>query len=77
MTRIASATKTGRNPNFPYVPVIIDRSAARDRSQVVRGFAFATRGEALAFAEKTIAHRDDHAAKAAAAYADRQNSRGA
>jgi hypothetical protein len=70
-TRIASATKTGRNPKFPFVPVVVLRDATRDRAQQVRGFAFATRAEAVAFAEKTIAHREEHAVKAADAYAAR------
>jgi hypothetical protein len=64
MTEIASARRTGRDPDLPYVPVIIRRFPTYDRSQIIRAFAFATRSEAVAFAEKAIAHHNEHATKA-------------
>lgn len=47
---IASAAKRGRNPAFPYVPVIIYPERARTHNPVT-GFAFATRQEAIACAQ--------------------------
>lgn len=53
----ATAAKRGRNPKWPYVP-IIDHRATPDRSrgytQQIRGKAFATREEAVAYAQATI-----------------------
>jgi hypothetical protein len=55
--KIATAAKTGRNKRFPYVPVIktIDRPGF-ERTAIVRGYAFSTREEAVAFAQKRIVH---------------------
>jgi len=50
----AGAIKRGRNPRFPYVPVII-REDGRTHNTNTKN-AYATREEALAFAEKWIAH---------------------
>ena len=55
----ASAAKRGRNPQWPWVP-IIDLSALQCRglkTQQVRGKAFATREEAVAYAERVVASR--------------------
>ena len=50
----ASARKSGRDPRWPYVPIIkyADRPLA-PTSQVL-GRAFATRSEAVAYAEQCI-----------------------
>jgi hypothetical protein len=61
--RIAKARKTGRSANRPYVPVIVTRVPGRDIETQVRGFAFATREEAVAFAQKTIEFNDQRCAK--------------
>jgi hypothetical protein len=45
-----SARKTGRNPEWPYVPVIMHGY----RQQQVLGLAYATRQEAIAAAENHI-----------------------
>lgn len=51
-----SAAKRGRNPNFPYVPVIDFGS----RTEQVRGLAYVTREEAVNSAFATImARRND------------------
>lgn len=48
------AAKTGHRPEWPYVPVI-ERTIPRGRqTEIIRGYAFATRDEALAFAAKHI-----------------------
>jgi hypothetical protein len=53
--KTATAAKTGRNPKFPYVPVIrTSYSTGVDRTSVIRGYAFGTRAEAIAFAQKRI-----------------------
>jgi hypothetical protein len=54
----ATAAKRGRNPKWPYVP-IIDRSEDRVRqsTEQLQGFAFETREEAILFAERTMARR--------------------
>lgn len=54
-----SAAKRGRSPQWPWVP-IIDLSALQSRglkTQQVCGKAFATREEAVAYAERVIASR--------------------
>lgn len=56
--RTASATKTGRNPKYPYVPVIIIKHGPRDIASQIRGYAFETRAEAIAFAQATIEHNN-------------------
>lgn len=49
----ATGRKSGRNPNWPYVP-IIDHG---HRTEQIRGLAYATRDEAIAAAEATLAQR--------------------
>ena len=54
----ASAAKRGRNPRWPYVPVLVylpTPDAPRGYTTQIRGLAFATRPEAVAAAE---AHLD-------------------
>jgi hypothetical protein len=54
----ASANKRGRNPKFPYVPVVIHSYTDRPgtyQSQIL-GRAYVTRQEAVAMAEAQIAH---------------------
>lgn len=48
-----TARKTGRNPAWPYVPVVLHG----DRQEQILGKAFATRPEAVAHATKVISHR--------------------
>lgn len=51
----ASAAKRGRNPAFPYVPIIKHSSEFRDRTtNPTRRAAFATREEAVAVAQRHI-----------------------
>ena len=58
---IAVARKTGRNPRWPYVPVILDTDG---RQRQIRGLAYATRQEAVAAAQRSLnAARDDLATK--------------
>jgi hypothetical protein len=47
----ATAIKRGRNPKWPYVPVFFSGSGGQ---QQIRGKAFATREEAIAYAERCI-----------------------
>jgi hypothetical protein len=47
-----TARKTGRNPKWPYVPVLI---LSGGQQQQIRGLAYATRPEAIAAAERHIA----------------------
>lgn len=68
MTDQASAAKRGRNPKFPYVPVTV---RADGRTSQVLGAAFATRVDAVAFAQKTIDLRNTMYAAAMAARAKR------
>ena len=55
----ASARKSGRNPRWPYTPVIVWNDGTghlrQDKRQVL-GKAFETREEAIAFAERQIAY---------------------
>ncbi len=53
----ASAAKRGRNPSFPYVPVIDHSDERRTRTEQILGKAFATRSEAIEYATKVIEHR--------------------
>lgn len=48
-----NAARRGRDPRWPYVPIITD--TRRGHTNQVLGRAFATRGEALACAEAHIA----------------------
>lgn len=59
-----SAAKRGRNPSWPYVPVIVGspRGGRDDREQVL-GKAFATRDEAVAYALRVIESRKAHFAE--------------
>lgn len=54
----ASAAKRGRNPKWPYVPIIdYGKQAVGShctRTEQIRGKAFATRDEAVAYAQKHI-----------------------
>lgn len=49
----ATAIKRGRRPEWPYVPVV-DHG---DRTEQLKGFAYATRDQAVAKALHTIEHR--------------------
>jgi hypothetical protein len=49
----ASARKAGRNPSWPYVPVLIVHGGTV--TSQIKGRAFATRAEAVAYAEAHIA----------------------
>jgi hypothetical protein len=49
----ASAVKRGRNPRFPYVPVIVYADGDRTHNPL-QGNAFATREEAVACAQRCI-----------------------
>lgn len=50
-----SAQKRGRDPKWPYVPVILrDSTRGPNRQEQIRGLAYATRDEAVAMAERTI-----------------------
>ena len=55
----ATARKSGRNPGWPYVPVVhhppcIGLSAIDGRTEIIRGRAFATRPEAVNYAQRVI-----------------------
>lgn len=58
MTGTPSAAKRGRNPNWPYVPIIDHGEQSigvyRTRTRQLRGKAFETRAEAVAYAESAI-----------------------
>lgn len=59
------ARRTGRNPQWPYVPVILDPNVRSGQRQLL-GVAFATRDEAVAYAEGHILRlRHDLAGKLA------------
>jgi len=49
----ATAAKRGRNPRFPYVPVVVYHPADNSRGYTVQPRA--TRDEAIAYAEQYIA----------------------
>lgn len=56
---LPSAAKRGRNPRFPYVPIIDHRARqAREggfqQTEQIRGLAFATRDEAVTVAGEVI-----------------------
>jgi len=62
----ATAMKRGRNPKWPWVPVLIHEEqwepinpdhATMPRQEQIRGIAYATRIEALAAAQKVVAFR--------------------
>lgn len=54
----ASAAKRGRNPEFPYVPVVnlpgLHGGAYQAQTRQIKGKAFATRMEAVAYAQRHI-----------------------
>lgn len=53
----ASAVKRGRNPRWPYVPVLVyppPPSGGRTTTTQIRGKAFATRAEAVAYAQRYL-----------------------
>lgn len=49
-----SAAKRGRNPAFPYVPVIVRPAGLSQTHNPHQGVAFATRDEAVAEAQRCI-----------------------
>jgi hypothetical protein len=66
----ANAVKRGRNPQFPYVPVVVRADGSTHYTNARN--AYATRAEAIAFAQAWIDAAAEHAAKQAAAYAARR-----
>lgn len=50
----ASAVKRGRNPAFPYVPVVVRDNGSTHNTNTRN--AYATREEAVAFAQRWIDH---------------------
>lgn len=49
------ALKRGRNPTFPYVPIYrFGEDAGKAQTTQIRGYAFATREEAVAYAQRMI-----------------------
>jgi hypothetical protein len=60
----ASAVKRGRNPRFPYVPVIIRADGSAHNTNTRN--AYATREEAVAYAQKWIDHAESVWQRAAA-----------
>jgi hypothetical protein len=52
---IASAVKRGRNPKFPYVPIVEYRDRTRTHNPARRE-AYATRDEAVSRAQQCIDH---------------------
>lgn len=59
-TQTASFAKRGRNPRFPFVPIVKHHAhppgfaVPKDWTYQIRGFAFTTREEAIAYAQKYI-----------------------
>jgi hypothetical protein len=57
----AAAAKRGRNPKFPYVPIIDYGPQAqgvhRTRTEQIKGRAFQTQEEAIAYAERFLLRR--------------------
>lgn len=55
-TRRASAVKRGRNPRFPYVPIwtYTDATGGRRTENPMTRRAFATREEAVTYAERLL-----------------------
>jgi hypothetical protein len=57
----ANAAKRGRNPRWPYVPVIHHaRPNSSTRTEQIVPMAFATRAEAVEYAAKVIEARREH-----------------
>ena len=65
----ASAIKRGRNPRFPYVPVVVAESGRTHNTNSSN--AYATRAEAVAHAQRWIDEHHALSARQAAAYAAR------
>lgn len=65
---IATSVKRGRNPAFPYVPVIdhSDEGIHRTRTEQILGKAFVTRSEAVEYAASVIEARKALLAKSLA-----------
>lgn len=76
----ASARRTGRNPAYPYVPVVETHHAEHGhllRTETIRGLAFAERADAVAKAQRVLNHRAEAAARRDAerdAYVARQEA---
>lgn len=53
------ARRAGRNPNYPYIPIVVTShdNGWNRTTAVIRGYAFATRDEAVQFARDTVHHR--------------------
>jgi hypothetical protein len=54
---VANASKRGRNPRYPYVPIIITddtRAPGRKHQSQIQAVAYATRDEAVGYAQMTI-----------------------
>ena len=50
----ATAAKRGRNPKWPYVPVIRVADQGKHQTTQIKGKAFATREEAVTYAQRCI-----------------------
>ena len=50
----ATAAKRGRNPQFPYVPIIKYSAGGKQRTRQLRGLAYEDRTEAVARAQASI-----------------------
>ncbi len=69
-----SALKRGRNPKWPYVPVILfdgTPDSPRGRQEQILGRAFVTRDEAVEYAAAVIENRRNDLARKLAAPAQR------
>lgn len=55
----ATAAKRGRNPEWPYVPVIhhVNADGTGEHTTQIKGKAFATRDEAVEYAQANIDHQ--------------------
>jgi hypothetical protein len=62
-----AASRRGRNPKFPYVPIIDHGEQKigvyRTRTEQVLGKAFHTREEAIAYADRVIVAREQELAR--------------
>jgi hypothetical protein len=57
---VATARKSGKNPRWPYVPVIakVGHHIGPSRTEIVRNRAFETRDEAITYAQRVVDHRN-------------------